>query len=255
MSPTKSHKSLDKFAALRNTDLFGSLSDAVLRNVADRAIAMELKRGQILYSEHDQASGLYVVADGELRSIRQNLEGREQVISTERAGAILAAAPVFNGGRFYSTIIADTDSHLLCIEIRDMHELCHKHTEVLWSLARVFAHKVRHYAELIETLALRNVEQRVAQHLLTTAQNRGVRTGEDGCIVELMLTRAEIANRLGSVREVVSRALTHLQKQELIHLQGRRLVMIPSMRALTAFARVTDVQRPALVSELSSEVS
>ncbi len=46
--------------------------------------------------------------------------------------------------------------------------------EVFWSVARVFAHRVRHYAELFEALALRNVEQRVAQHLLSTCQGRAV---------------------------------------------------------------------------------
>jgi CRP-like cAMP-binding protein len=255
MPGTRTQKSLNKVAALRKTDLFGNLSDAVLRKIAARAATLELNRGQILYSEHDQASGVYVVVEGELRSIRQSVEGREQVISTERAGAILAAAPVFNGGRFYSTMIANTASRVLCIEMREMHQLCHEHTEVLWSLARVFAHKVRHYAELIETLALRNVDQRVAQHLLTTSHERGIRAGEEGCIVELTLTRAEIANRLGSVREVVSRALTHLQKHGLIQMQGRRLVMIPNMHALTAFARIPDTQPATLVSDVSSEMS
>lgn len=154
MPRPRTQKSLDKVAALRKTDLFGNLSDPVLRTVAGCTIGRHLQRGEILYSEHEEASALYVVCDGELRSIRQNVDGREQVLSTERVGAILAAVPVFNGGKFYSTMIADSDSEILYIEKRDVHDLCRKHTEILWNLARVLAHKVRHCAELIETLAL-----------------------------------------------------------------------------------------------------
>ena len=193
---------------------------------------------------------MYVVCDGELRSIRQNVEGREQVLSTERVGAILAAVPVFNGGKFYSTMIADSDSEILCIEKRAVHDLCRKHTEILWNLARVLAHKVRHCAELIETLALRNVDQRVAQHVLTVCQERGIRDGH-ACVIELTMSRAEIASRLGSVREVVSRAFTHLEQARLIQMQGRRLLTIPDMRALSSFAgSEPELDKAKLVSEL-----
>lgn len=247
--------SIDKVAALRRTDLFGSLSDDLLKKIAGLAIARQLRRGQVLYSEHEEASGLYVVVSGELRSIRQSAEGREQVLSTERSGAILAAVPVFNGGKFYSTMIADSASEVLSIEKRHVHDLCRDHTEMLWNLARVLAHKVRHHAELIEMLALRNVEQRVAQYVLTVARERGIRIGE-GCVVELTQTRSEIASRLGSVREVVSRTLAHLQKSDLIRLQGRRLVNIPNFRTLSTFAgSAPGMDEVKAVSDLSSEVA
>lgn len=178
MLRSTTRKNHDKIAALREAELFRNLSDSVLRTITASTITRHLKRGEILYSEHDEASALYVVCNGELRSIRQNVDGREQVLSTEWAGAILAAVAVFNGGKFYSTMIADTDSEILCIGKRDMHELCQKHTELLWNLGRLLAHKVRHSADLIETLALRNVDQRVAQHLLTVCQQRGVRDGK-----------------------------------------------------------------------------
>lgn len=244
----------DKIAVLRDTELFGSLTDDVLKKIAGCAATRQLSRGRVLVSENDEASGLYVVTRGEIRSTRQNIGGREQVLSTERAGAVLAAVPVFNGGKFYSTLIADTKAEVLYIEKNQVHELCREHTELLWNLARVLGHIVRHHAELIETLALRNVEQRVAQHLLAVARERGVPIG-DGCVFELTLTRTEIASRIGSTREVVSRALTHLHKSGLIQMEGRRLVTIPNMRALIASESAEQkLEKPKLISELSSEI-
>ena len=226
---------LDRSEVLRATDLFGSLPESILQTVADCVTSRRLDRGEILYSENAEAPGLYVVANGELRSIRQSAEGREQVLSTERRGSVLAAVAIFNGGRFYSTLIADTQAVVLVIGKRDIHELCRKHTELLWNLAKVLAHKIRHSAELIETLALRNVDQRVAQHLLTVCQQRGIQD-EDACVVELTMNRSEIASRLGFARSIVSRAFTQLEKAGLIRLQGRRLVTIPDMQALRIFA-------------------
>jgi CRP/FNR family transcriptional regulator len=246
---------VDKLAALRKTDLFGSLPEPILKKIAAVAVARELTRGQLLYSEREEATGLYVVVRGELRSVRQNHDGREQVLSTERPGAILAAVPVFNGGKFFSTIIADSSAVVLRIEKQHVHDFCREHTELLWNLARVLAHKVRHYAELIEILALRNVEQRVAQHILTIARERGVAVGER-CIVELTLSRAEIASRVGSVREVVSRSFADLQKRGLIEVEGRRLVTVPDMRKLAAFAGSNlDYRDAGLVADVRSDLA
>jgi CRP-like cAMP-binding protein len=228
---------MGKIEILRQADLFRNLPDDLLRKIAGLAITRHLERGQILFSEHEMASGLYVVGSGELRSIRQSANGREQVLSTERAGAVLAAVPVLTDGKFFSTVIADTRADVLSIEKRHFCELCSEHTELLWNLARDLALTVRRYAELIETLALQNVEQRVARYLLAVAQERGIYL-RDGCTFELTLTRAETASRLGSTREVISRAFTHLNRSRLIHIEGRRLILIPNVRALSEFAGV-----------------
>ncbi len=254
MQQARPRNHFDKLAALRATDLFGSLPDPILRTVVACTASRTLKRGEILYSEHEEASALYVVGCGELRSVRQDNDGREQVLSTERAGAILAAVAIFDGGKFYSTLIADTDSEILAIEKRQAHELCRKHTELLWNLARILAFRVRHSAELIETLALRHVDQRVAQYLLTVCQQRGIRNRES-CVVELTMNRTEIANRLGSAREVVSRAFSQLEKAGLIEVQGRRLVTVPDMRALRGFAGLaTPLKLIKSVPDLSSDI-
>ncbi len=245
---------IDKPAVLRQTGLFGSLSSELINKIAGLAVTRHFPRGRVLYSESEEASGLYIVAQGELRSIRQSAEGREQVLSIERPGAILAVVPVVNGGKYYSTMIADTNSVVLCIKGSDVHVLCREHPEVAWNLATVLAHRVRHYAGLIEALALRNVDQRVAQYLLAVAQRRGVPV-EGGCIIELTLTRAEIATRIGSVREVVSRALVHLENSGLIQTKGRRLITIPNMEALRAFAGLRRHVETSGVLDLSSELA
>ncbi len=95
---------------------------------------------------------------------------------------------------------------------------------------------MRGCAALIESLALRNVDQRVAQYLLTIAQDRAVHS-QGGVVFELTLTRPEIASRLGSVREVVSRSLAHLQQMGLILLDGSRLVTIPNVPAMRHFCK------------------
>jgi CRP/FNR family cyclic AMP-dependent transcriptional regulator len=245
----------DRTEALRRTALFGNLPQDLLEKIASLAVNKSVPGDQILASEHQQASGIYIIVQGEFRSIRQTREGREQVLSTERAGAIIGLVPVFNSGKFYSTMIADADSEVLFIKSADLHELCRQHPEILWNLARVLADRVRHMAELVESLALRNVEQRLAQYFLTVGWERGARVGA-GCVYELSLTRSEIASRIGSVREVVSRACSQLVKRGLIHIKGRRLVTIPDMSALGKFAGTEpELEECKMASEVPSDIA
>ncbi len=253
-SGDRAAKPFDKIAALQNARIFSGLSDSILQEIASLATVRHLKPEEVLFSENDEAEALYVVADGALRSVRQNAKGREQVLSTEHAGALLAASPVFNGGRFYSTCIADTASRVLRLQSQDVRNLCHRHPDLLWALVTMFALRLRQYAELIETLALRNVDQRVAQHLLSVCQERGLMR-ESSCVIEVEMTHAEIASRIGSTREVVCRGLAHLERQGLIQVQRGRRFTIPDMPALRKFAGVTDPEDALMIAELSSEIA
>jgi CRP/FNR family transcriptional regulator len=122
-------------------------------------------------------------------------------------------------------------------------------------MAKVLAHRVRRYVELVESLAFRNVDQRVAQQLLTLAANdKSEKPG--GYIVQLTVTRAEIAGRVGSTREAVSRALTHLQELGLIQIENVRSIRIPKPQALREFAGTQDPDDPRTADlQLSSQIA
>jgi CRP/FNR family transcriptional regulator len=226
---------LDKVRALARASLFSTLPQQVLEKLAERGAIRRLERGDMLYSENETASGLFIVADGELRSVRQNEHGREQVLWTAFAGAVLALVPVFDGGKYFSTVVADAPSMVIGIGHEDFRSLCRKHPELLWRVAEELASEIQRAAGLIESLALRNVQQRVAQYLVSVADDRAV-SSEKGLVFELTLTRPEIASRLGTVREVVSRSLARLHERGLIVLSGGRLVTIPDLDALRRFS-------------------
>jgi CRP-like cAMP-binding protein len=223
--------SIDKIAALRLTPLFNELDEDAL---AARAIERRFQKGELLFVAGEEAHGLYVVVEGAVRAFRESADGREQVVHVERAGATVAEVPVFDGGPFPSSVAAETDSTLLFIDKRDVRDLCREHPQIALAALKVLAGRLRRCAELVETLSLREVGQRLARLLLAEARARGERT-EEGFEVKLTLTNQQLAGRVGSVREVVSRALGRLQQEGLVTLKGRRL-SIPDEAALASYA-------------------
>jgi CRP/FNR family transcriptional regulator len=224
----------DKIASLSRTALFGELTEAGLRALAQRAIERRLARDEILFITGEQARGLFVIVSGALRAVRDGVDGREQVIHVERAGATIAEIPVFDDKPYPSTVIAEEETVVLFLEKREVRNLCLEHPQIALSALKLMAGRLRKCAELVETLSLKDVDQRVARWLLNEAIRCGTRSPQ-GLEIRLRLTHQQIASRIGSVREVVSRALARLQQNDLIRIEGR-LITITDEEALSAYA-------------------
>lgn len=225
---------IDRIQALRQTALFSSLQTADLEELSQRAVEQTLKKGEILFIAGDPAAGLYVVVQGAIRAYRVGSDGREQVIHVERSGATLAEVPVFDEGPYPSTTAAEEDSTVLFLRREDVLQLCLDRPVISLAAVRLLAGRLRACASMIESLSLRDVDRRLAQLLLEEASDYGRRTGKS-IEFQLSLTHQQIAARIGSVREVVSRAFNRIQQSGLIRTEGRR-VFIPSEEALRQFA-------------------
>jgi CRP/FNR family transcriptional regulator len=215
----------DKVAALRRTALFGELEEAPLEALADRAVERHLTRGEELFGAGEEARGLYVVVAGSLKAFRMSVDGREQVIHVEREGATIAEVPVFDDGKTPSTVAAETDAVVLFIDKRDVRRLCLEHPGIALAALKVLAGRLRRCSDLVATLSLQDVGQRLARFLLSEASVRGERT-DAGLVLDLPLTKEQIATRIGSVREVVSRAFTRLQNDGLVAVDGHRVTIL-----------------------------
>jgi CRP/FNR family transcriptional regulator len=224
---------IDNTEALRRTVLFGDLEPEDLEALAARAIEQTLARGEILFLAGDPARGLYVIVDGSVRAYRVGGDGREQVIHVERAGATVGEVPVFDEGTYPSTVAGEEDARLLFIPTNEVKRLCFDHPGIAWSALRVMARRLRKCASLVETLSLHDVDRRLARFLLEEARTRGQRFGS-GFEMDLQFTHQQIASRIGTVREVVSRAFSRLQQAGLVKGTLKALIILDEKR-LTSF--------------------
>jgi CRP-like cAMP-binding protein len=225
---------VDKVAALQRTHLFGELDSRDLEALAERAVERRLERGEMLFMAGEEAKGLYVVVEGSVRAYRVSGDGREQVMHVERSGATLAEVPVFDEGPYPSSAAAEEDSFVLFLPREGVLRLCLERPSIALAALRLLARRMRNCAALVERLSLRDVDRRVAQLILEEAGDYGSRTGNT-IVFQLALTHSQIAARVGSVREVVSRAMARLQQSGLISLDGRQ-VMVPDEEALRIYA-------------------
>ena len=216
---------MNRIAALQCTMLFRGLATEALTDIARRAVELHLQRGEMLFLSGEPAKGLFVVVKGKIRAFQQNEDGREQVMYVDAAGSVLGDVPVFDDGPYPASAMAEADAQVLFIEKNDIRELCAKYPSLALAALRMMAGKVRKHSTLVEALSLHEVGQRLALFLLAETQT-AIFPADAPMAFRLRLSNHEIASRIGSVRDVVSRAFSRLKHQRLISMDDRDVTIL-----------------------------
>lgn len=219
---------------LRKVPIFAGLDESQLRALERRFVPKLYQREQVVFEEGQPAQGLYLVARGAVRIYKSSPEGREQVLAIERAGNTVAEIPLFDGGPYPASVSAAEDSELLFLSRGDFDALCREHPQVPLKVLAAVGKRLRQLVAIIEELSFRTVRHRLAALLVEEAEAHGRKT-EDGIEFTLATTNQEIASRIGTVRELVSRTLGQFEGAELIERRGRDIV-VPDLAALRAVA-------------------
>jgi len=215
---------------LRRVPLFFELSDQQLGAIADRAAHRRYESDAIVFSEGELCLELLIVEEGSVKLLKSAPNGRQQLMGIERTGNTLAEVPVFDGGRYTVTALAAEPTVLLRLDAEHFRKVCLQQPEVAIKLIKVLGHRLRRAERLIEELSFSTVRGRLIAHLLHLAEECGQR---DGLSVdfELKENNEELAARIGTVRELISRNLGRLHGDGLIEMR-RRIVKIPNVQRL-----------------------
>ncbi len=200
--------------------------------LAARTVRKLFSTGELIFSEGEPCNGLHIIARGKVRIFKTSMGGREQVLAVNGPGESVAELPVFDGGPFPASAIAVEDVELAFISRRDFNAYCLEHPEVALKVLSVVGARLRHLVGIIEELSFTTIRQRLISSLIKLAQSEG-RTTALGVEFQLPATHQELANQLGTVRELISRNLMRLQAEGLLDVDARQIV-VKDMKGLSA---------------------
>ena len=218
--------------ALAKVPIFSGLTESELGFLAQGVVPRHYSTGEIVFSEGEPCSGLYVVESGHVRIFKSSASGREQVLSIDGPGSSIAELPVFDGGSYPASVAAMDDATLLFVSKQDFQALCLAHPQVALKVLRVVGARLRRLVGIIEELSFTTVRHRLASFLLRLAKKEGKRSGE-GVEITMPASNQELASQIGTVRELVSRNLSRLQAEGMLKIDGRS-VIICNLKALEA---------------------
>jgi CRP/FNR family transcriptional regulator len=225
---------------LRDIAYFEGLPPSELRRLETRLRERRYRASETIFSEGESCAGLYLVLSGRVRLFRVSPEGREVVVRVLGPGHTFAEPAVFDEGPLPASAVAMEPSTVALLPKRDVFALVEGYPPVMRAVLRLFGARIRAFAVLVEERATKDVVSRVAALLLEHARGRGSLL-EDSARLSVRMTHHELAAMVGSVREVVQRALKLLELEGAVKLQRGRIHIADSV-ALQRWSRVASVR-------------
>lgn len=211
--------------------LFRGLNAAARRELAARAVLRRFEPEAVLWRAGAEPRGLFVVLEGEVRVVRSS-GGRQHVIHTEGPGGTLGEVPLFEGGTYPATAIAARRTLCLALGRDAIQAAIQADPELAFTLLARLAARVRHLVERLDRLAGRTVTARMAAYLLARREATG------SSVFTLGRTQLEVAEELGTVREVVVRALRELREAGVVRAVGPGRIEVVDLEKLKLLAGV-----------------
>jgi CRP-like cAMP-binding protein len=213
----------DIIATLRACRLWRGADDAALERLASTAQIEHAARGTLLASEGDAAVRFGVVVTGKVRVYHLGADGRAITFETAGAGEPVAAVAALAGGRYPANLEAATPVTVVWLERDALFTLMDAQPQVARAIVSDLAARVIDFTAVVTSLSM-DVPSRLAAYLFQRSLTVG-RTTPNGLIVELGMSKSELASSIGTVPETLSRALARLRDEGVIEVHAKDVLV------------------------------
>jgi CRP/FNR family transcriptional regulator len=189
----------------------------------------------VLFSEREEAQGVYVVLDGEVRLSMNSTDGKRLSLRIAKKGDILGLSSTLSGNPYEVTAETLYPARIAPITRRDFLNFLARHPEVYQAVTEELSRHVSMAFEQLRTVALSSSAPEKLARLLLEWSDSGQTTKECGSKVRFSMTHEEIGQFIGASRETVTRTLSTFKTHRLVAFQGSMLT-IPSRTALASYA-------------------
>jgi CRP/FNR family cyclic AMP-dependent transcriptional regulator len=209
---------------LKNIPLFKHLKATQLKEIAERCKSVMYKKGSVIFHKTDLSTDLYIVNSGKVKAVLADDQGDEIVLAQFEKGAFFGELSLLDSKGRSATIVADKDSELAILKKDVFFDLLYKNPKIAVELMTTLVERLRKADELIESLAFFEVGERLVRSLLDSATAEG--TSGKGFLRVGKLTHKELAARIGSSREAVTKCMKVLSAKGIIKEEEGHILII-----------------------------
>ena len=189
--------------------------------------SMRIPAGSEVFAEHQPCQGFPLLLAGSIKVVKQASNGREMVLYrvTPGGSCIISSSCLLGHSDYNARGIAETALTLLALPVKTFAGLLVNSTPFRDFVFHLFAERIGELMQLVEEVAFNRLDQRLAKLILARKEET------------LTVTHQQLADELGSVREIVSRLLKGFVAQGLVSL-GREQLTVTNRQGLQNIAAV-----------------
>jgi len=205
--------------ALRKIPLFSNVDNQDLERIAAASVVRSFPKNSIVITEGDSSNSLYVILSGEVKVFVSDEDGKTNTISRYSAGDYFGELSLIDEEPRSASVETISKCKIAILSRNYFVGYIERHPRVAISLLKGVSQRLRVTTDHARNLALMDVFGRIVSVLLQEAVE------EQGRLITPALTQQDIADRVGSSREMVSRILKDLRAGEYISMDGKRIVI------------------------------
>lgn len=208
--------------------IFNGLTFEEKMEVAKIALSKDYKKGESIYMAGDKGDRLYVIHRGKVKISKISESGKEQIIRILGDGDFMGELSLFTQTPLDSNAEALEPTSVCFIEGSRLKHIMGRNPEISVKIIEELSKRLQNAENLIESLGLHDVDQRVAATLL--------RMADQGGEINLTITKKDLAAHIGISQETLSRKLSLFQNEGWIKQVGYRKINILHKEHLSGVA-------------------
>lgn len=200
---------------LSKISLFNSLTPAELKEIHPYITKMSVKKRDVIFSEGDPSDWFYIVLNGKVKITKLSQEGKEIILEIISPMDFFGGLAVIKGFPYPANAIAMEDSELLKISRSNLMRILDRFPGLMYCMALQLSDRMKESHETLKNIALERVEARIASLLLKLADKTGKET-EGGVLIDMKLTKQDIAEMVGTTVETSIRTMSKFKKLDIV---------------------------------------
>lgn len=212
---------VDIIDIIKNNEVFKGLANEDIEVVAALAVPKTVPKNTLLINEGDDSSSMYIIKAGKVNVTLSNEEGKEIILGTLYQGDHFGEISLLDGKPRSANIITLEKCELIILHKSGFYDLLIDKPLIAMGIIEYLCRRIRLITHSVQGLALLDIYGRLVRLLVELSEPN--ENGER--VVKIPLTHKDIALRVGSSREMISRIISELEKGEYLSINNRLIVI------------------------------
>lgn len=209
---------------LREIPFFSSLTQREAKEISCYFVTEGFRRRQLIFSEGDPSEWLYIVIRGKVKITKLSQEGKEIILEIISPFDFFGGVAAVRGFPYPANAVAMEETEVFKVSRKDLMTIMDRFPALMLSMANNIGDRIKGSHEMLKSIALEKVESRIASLLIKLSEKAGEKTAE-GILIDMNLTRQDIAEMVGTTVETSIRTTSRLSKAGILTSRGGKILI------------------------------
>lgn len=211
-------------SCIERVSIFSSLTTEEILEITRTITQRKYGKGESIYLEGHKGEKLFIINDGRVKIVKLSESGKEQIIRVLGPGEFMGELSLFTHEPLNNNAEALEPTTICIVDGKQIESLIEGRPSIALKILKEMSIRLEKAENQIQALSIQDVEHRLANALL--------RMADDNNIINLAISKKDLASHIGMSRETLSRKLTSFEKKGWIKQEGQRTIKIVNREAL-----------------------